>query len=159
MRVVEHVLIQADLRDVWRVLADVESWPSWTPTVLRVELLGPPGMGAALKVGSRYRVTQPKLRPAIYQVTAYEPPQSFTWAAKLPGGVFLAEHHLSPSGGAVEAELSFSTQGALGNLLGRMYAGLINEYVATESRSLKAYCEKNSGTREELSSRGMDALG
>jgi len=73
MQTVERVIINASPAAIWQVLADVERWPTWTPTVLEVEPLTSNGHKAGLKVGARYRVVQPKLRPAVYEVTECAP--------------------------------------------------------------------------------------
>ncbi|HKO11656.1 MAG TPA: SRPBCC family protein [Acidobacteriaceae bacterium] len=138
MKIVERVRIGAGPARVWEVLADVERWPRWTPTVTSVESLN----GSGLRVGARYRVRQPKLRPAVYEVAACEPLREFTWATKLPGVRMTAVHRLAGAGDGTGVELSFETAGLLGALVGRMYGKLIAEYVATEARSLKAACER-----------------
>jgi hypothetical protein len=94
--------------------------------------------------GARYRVVQPKLRPAIYEVTEYVPNQRFTWEQKLPGGAPVAGHHLTSCDGATEVELSFESQGLLANVIATLFSKMIAQYVATEARSLKAYCDTQS---------------
>ena len=138
MQTVERVIIHADRAAIWQVLADVERWPRWTPTVLEVQPLENHG----LHVGSRYRITQPKLRPAIYEVTECVPHQAFTWVQKAPGSVMIADHRLNAGDGAsTEVELSFATEGPLGAILGSFYAKRICDLVRTEARSLKSHCE------------------
>jgi carbon monoxide dehydrogenase subunit G len=137
MRAVERFVTAARAEVVWRILADVEHWPDWTPTVLGVEPLGQAG----LKVGARYRVTQPKLRPAVYQVTECTPNEAFTWVQRFPGGAMIADHRLAPGDGGTKVELSFSSSGLVANLVSMMFSKLIREYVATEARSLKRQCE------------------
>ncbi|HZZ41024.1 MAG TPA: SRPBCC family protein [Acidobacteriaceae bacterium] len=138
MQTVERVIIQATPADIWRVLADVERWPTWTPTVQHVQPLTPDG----LRLGARYRITQPKLRPAVYEVVELAPHKAFTWIQKAPGATMIADHRLIGDSATTEVELSFSTEGLLGAILGSMYAKRIAEYVKTEARSLKAHCEK-----------------
>jgi uncharacterized protein YndB with AHSA1/START domain len=137
MRAVERIVTSAPPSVVWEILADVEHWPDWTPTVINVTPVG----NAGLRVGARYRVTQPKLRPAIYEVTECVPNQRFTWAQKLPGGALVADHRIAPRDGATEVELSFASQGLMANLVASLFSKLIREYVATEARSLKTHCE------------------
>jgi carbon monoxide dehydrogenase subunit G len=142
MQTIARAIIQASPAAIWQVLADVERWPTWTPTVLSVEPLAPNGSNDGLRIGARYRVTQPKLRPAIYEVTERVPQQAFTWVQKGPGATMIAEHRLTASDHAgTEVEISFATQGLLGALAGRMYSKLIADYVRTEARSLKQHCE------------------
>jgi hypothetical protein len=91
MRVVERYVTSAPSDIIWQILADVEHWPDWTPTIIEIRPLG--GMG--LNVGARYLV-QPKLRLAIYEVTECIPNQRFMWVQKLPGGALVADHRLAP---------------------------------------------------------------
>lgn len=137
MRIVERFVTQASPDVVWHVLADVEHWPDWSPTVLKIE----PLTSGGLRVGARYRVTQPKLRPAVYEVTDCIPNRAFTWVQKMPGGSMIADHRISSVGAATEVELSFSTEGWLGSLVGKIFSKQIAEYVATEARSLKSRSE------------------
>jgi uncharacterized protein YndB with AHSA1/START domain len=138
MHSVARVIIHATPAAIWQVLADVERWPRWTPTVLDVQPLSNHG----LHVGSRYRIVQPKLRPAVYEVTECVPHQAFTWVQKTPGATMIADHRINAcDGDGAEVELTFSTEGLLGGLLGMKYAKLVSEYVRTEARSLKAHCE------------------
>jgi hypothetical protein len=149
MQTVERVIINATPAAIWQVLTDVERWPTWTPTVLDVQPLAPNGHG--LKVGARYRVTQPKLRPAVYEVTECAPHQAFTWIRKAPGATMIADHRLSPFSSGTEVELSFSTEGLLGSILGSMYSKRIADYIRTEARSLKQHCESQEVARTRVS--------
>jgi len=138
MQTVERVVIHASPAEIWQVLADVERWPTWTPTVLNVEPLTREGF----RVGAKYRVTQPTLKPAIYEVTERVPHQAFTWVQKAPGAKIIADHRLTAfDGSGTEVELSFATEGLLGAILGGMYAKKIAELVKIEAKSLKNHCE------------------
>jgi len=138
MQTVERVVIKASPTAIWEVLTDVERWPTWTPTVLSVE----PVTRDGFKVGAKYRVTQPKIKPAIYEVTERVPHEAFTWVQKATGATLIAEHRLTAfDGSGTEVELAFATKGLLGALAGSMNAKLIAEYVKTEAKSLKQHCE------------------
>lgn len=138
MQTIQRVIVKASPAAIWQVLADVERWPTWTPTTLHVEPLTP----GDLRVGARYRVVQPKLRPGIYEVTECTPHKAFTWIQKAPGATLVADHRLTAADHTgTEVELSFATEGLLGSVIGRLYGKLIADYVATEARSLKAHCE------------------
>lgn len=138
MHSVARVIIQATPAAIWQVLADVERWPRWTPTVLEVQPLTNHGF----HVGSRYRITQPKLRPAVYEVTECAPHQGFTWVQKSPGATMIADHRINAcDGDGAEVELTFTTEGLLGGLFGGMNEKRIIEFLRTEARSLKAHCE------------------
>ena len=137
MRVVESVVTSARPELVWRVLTDVEHWRDWTPTVTEVKPLG----STRMQLGARYRVVQPKLRPAIYEITEYDPDQRFTWEQKLPGGALVADHRIASRDGATEIELSFTSHGLLANVVAALFSKMIAQYVATEARSLRTYCD------------------
>ena len=137
MRVVQNFLTPAGPDTVWQVLADVEHWRDWTPTVVEIKPLSNKG----LTVGARYRVVQPKLRPAVYQVTECVPNLAFTWVQKVPGGEMIGDHRLSPRDGATEVQLSFATKRLFAHILGEMFSKSICDYVATEAKSLKSLCD------------------
>jgi len=138
MQTVERVVIQASPTAIWDVLTDVERWPMWTPTVLSVE----PVTKNGFQVGAKYRVTQPKIKPAIYEVTERIPHEAFTWVQKAPGATMIAEHRLTAfDGSGTEVELAFATRGLLGAIAGGLNGKLIAEYVKTEAKSLKQHCE------------------
>lgn len=137
MRVMQKFITPARPDTVWQVLADVEHWCDWTPTIVEIKPLSKSG----LTVGAQYRVSQPKLRPAIYEVTECVPNRAFTWMHKVPGGAMIADHRLSPHDGATEVELSFTTKGILAGMVGKIFFRTISGYVATEAKSLKSRCD------------------
>ncbi|UWZ82027.1 SRPBCC family protein [Occallatibacter riparius] len=137
MQVAENFVTSAEPAIVWKVLADVERWHEWTPTVLEIKPLGNSGM----VVGARYRVVQPRLRPAVYQVTECVPDRRFTWVQRFPGAAMVADHRITQREASTEVELSFSSSGLLGNIVGKVFSRLITNYVRTEARSLKHRCE------------------
>jgi hypothetical protein len=137
MRVVQKCITSARLDVVWQVLADVEHWRDWTPTVTEIKPLSNSG----LTVGARYRVVQPRVRPAIYEVTECVPNQTFTWVQMFFGGVMIADHRLSSRNSATEVELSFTSKGLLANIVGKMFSKIISDHVATEAKSLKNRCD------------------
>jgi hypothetical protein len=137
MRVVEQFITTAPARILWSTLQDVVDWPRWTPTVSRIEALD----SAALRMGARYRVHQPTLRPTVYVVSSLRQGEAFTWAARMPGATMIAGHRISSSGDANQVELSFEISGWLAKIVARRYGSLISQYVATEARSLRKWCE------------------
>jgi hypothetical protein len=148
MRVVETFVTSARPEIIWKILADVEHWHEWTPTVLAIKPLGDSGFG----VGARYRVVQPKLRPAFYEVTACIPCRGFTWAQRFPGGVIVADHRITQRDGSTEVELSFSSSGLLGNIVGKVFFRLIRSYVRTEAQSLSDRCDLLAQSQPSLTS-------
>ena len=69
------------------------------------------------------------------------------WEQKLPGGALVADHCISSSNGATEVELSFTSRGLLANVIATLFSRIITQYVATEAKSLKTYCDSLSYER------------
>lgn len=130
--------VAAPANAVWALLAAVTSWPSWTPTVATAEALDAP----ELAPGYRYRLTQPKLAPAVWTVTALEPGRAFTWQSEGPGLRTIAAHTLTPlpTGGA-RVELSVEFAGLMSWLAGLLGGSLTRSYIAQEAAALKARAE------------------
>ncbi|MGH3097175.1 MAG: SRPBCC family protein [Streptosporangiales bacterium] len=138
MRYETSVTVEAPARAVWDVLVDVERWPDWTESMTSVERLddGP------LKVGSTARITQPKMRPAVWTVTELEPGRSFTWESTNPGVRVTAGHLLGEEGGVTTAALSVQMSGPLGALAGALMGSRVRGYVRMEAEGLKARGER-----------------
>jgi hypothetical protein len=134
------VVIEADTRTVWSVMADIERWHEWTPSVRSIRRMdtGP------FRVGSRALVRQPRFPPAIWKVTALDPERGFTWVSRAPG-LRVSGHHaieVVPDGSRVT--LSVRYEGIIGRLLGRMTRMITQRYLAFEAAGLKERCEARS---------------
>lgn len=136
VRVVERFVTPARPEVVWKVLSDLEHWCDWTPTVTAIAPLA----NGELSVGARYRVTQPKMRPAIYEVTECIPNTAFKWVRRVVGGCMVADHRIFAFEGETNVELSFASTGLLANVIALLFSSIIEDYVATEAKSLKARC-------------------
>ncbi len=125
--------VEAPPEVVFAVLSDVERWPEWTPSVTRIERLddGP------LAVGSRARVRQPKLLPAVWEVTELSEGQGFTWVTRSPGVLVAARHRVEPAPGGARATLSVEFSGILAALVARLTRGLNERYLALEAEGLR----------------------
>jgi len=128
--------IQAPSDRVFAVLCDVERWPDWTSTMKSVRRID----AGPLAVGSRAQVQQPKLIPAVWQVTELDH-RSFAWITRSPGVQITARHEVEENGSGSRATLSLEFTGLIGPLLARLYRSLNERYLATEARGLKARCE------------------
>jgi uncharacterized membrane protein len=137
MQFESSVTIQAPPDRVWKVFSDVEQWPVWTPTVDAVERLddGP------FRVGCRTRIRQPKLPVAIWEVTELVDGEYFAWVSRAPGVRTTGGHRVTATPAGTVATSVIDQDGPLGGLLGRLYAKLINRYLALEGESLKKVCE------------------
>jgi len=134
---IKTVDIDAPPEKVFAVLCDVEHWPEWTATMTNVQRLdkGP------LAVGSRAQVRQPRLRPAVWQVTEFEDNRNFTWTTRAPGLRMKAGHLVEPRGSGSRVALTFEMSGPIAPLMSRVYGNLIEQYVTTESQGLKKHSE------------------
>jgi hypothetical protein len=137
MRTTAHFITAAPPGAVWQVLADVEHWNDWTPTIRQVQPLDDGG----LRMGARYRVVQPGLQPTVYEVTTCIPDQIFTWVYRLPGGEMIADHRISARTGQTEVELSFGSKGVIAGILSMLLSRKIRELVSTEASCLQRKCE------------------
>jgi uncharacterized protein YndB with AHSA1/START domain len=131
------VSIDAAPERVFTVLCDVERWPEWTASMTSIHRLD----SGPLSVGSKARVLQPKLLPAVWQVTELEDKRQFTWVAQVPGLRMSAAHVIESQGTGSRAVLSLDVSGLLGPFIGRFYGSLIRQYLVTESQGLKRRSE------------------
>jgi hypothetical protein len=125
---------------VWAVLLDVAHWPEWTPTVTSANRLD----DGLMAVGSRTKLVQPKLAPAVWRVTDLDEKKGlFVWATSRPGITVTASHLLEriPAGTRMTNELRYL--GLLGPLMALILKKLSEEYLATEAQGLKRRCESS----------------
>lgn len=142
MRAEESVDIAAPAEVVWAVWVDVERWPEWSESVSRVRRLdeGP------LAVGSRTRLEQPRLRPAVWQVTELDPEHGFVWTATNGGVTTVASHRIVPiAPNRVRVELAIAHSGLLAPLVGWLTSSLTRRYLHLEAEGLKRRCESRVG--------------
>ena len=127
-------IIPAPPEHAWPVLADVAHWPKWLPTMAEVQPLDAP----ALAVGSRYRITQPKLRPAVWTVTSVGAPHHFTWDTTSRGLRITAHHRLEALPDmASRLELEILFEGWLAPVAALFAGRLTRDYLAVEAAALR----------------------
>jgi hypothetical protein len=133
-----NAVILASTEQIWTVLADVTRWHEWTPTMIRVEPLN----SGPLQQGSRFSISQPQLRPAVWEVTTWEPFKGFTWESRGLGIRMFADHSIT-SISEIESRvvLRMTFAGLVGNVVGRLYQKLTEKYLAQEAKSLKQRIE------------------
>jgi uncharacterized membrane protein len=127
------VAIDAAPETIWNHLIDIERWPLMTESVTRVQRLddGP------FEKGSRARVNQPKLPPAVWTVTEFDPGRSFTWESRTPGIVTTAAHVLTGDG----VKLTVAQKGPTAPLVSLLYGRLTRRYATMEAEGLKRLAE------------------
>jgi uncharacterized membrane protein len=133
----ETVTIDAPPPQVWRVLLDVHTWPTWTKSVRAVTVLdlGP------LQTGSTVRIAQPRLPVTDWTVDTLVPGRSFTWTSRRPGVSTVAEHNLEPHADGSAVTLVLRLSGPLAGVSGRMFGRLIRRYMQMEANGLKSRVE------------------
>ena len=70
-----RVSVAAPPARVWRVLAGIDQWPSWSPSVLAVTR-------EDVEDQTVYRIEQPPLPHARWTVTQWQPGRGFTWQTR-----------------------------------------------------------------------------
>ena len=133
--------IDAPIERIWPALIDVQRWPQWTPTTTRVEPINDAPFGA----GARYKIFQPKLRPAIWEVTMVDPSKGFAWESRQAGIRVIAEHLLVESRTAQTSRTQLTLRvifsGLLSGIAGRLGGKLTQRYLSQECAGLKQYVE------------------
>ena len=130
--------IAAPPERVWQVMVDVEHWNEWTASITSVKKFD----AVPFAVGSRARVSQPKLRDAIWTVTQLEPGRTFTWTSGVPGLLrAIGSHTVEPTKKGTRATLSVEFRGLLGWLAAGAFGKLTEEYIGLEAAGLKRRCE------------------
>ena len=128
------VTIAAAPERVWRLLVDVEGWPSRIPTVDLVERLD----AGPLAVGSRTRLRLPRLPEGVWTVTELDEGRSFTWESASPGVKVVAGHVVEPHAGGSRLTLAITVSGPMAPVGWLMTRSLSKRYVETEAASIKA---------------------
>jgi uncharacterized membrane protein len=130
--------IAAGAAIVWAIYTDVERWPEWTASIERVVPLD----GAAIEVGKRFEIAQPRLPKVVWEVTAVDPGRSWTWRQHSPGSTALATHEVVPqSDEHTLVRQRVEQRGPLGAVFGALTRRLTRRYLALESEGLKAGSE------------------
>lgn len=108
-------VIRATPEAVWAVLADGARWPTWNPTVEKVE-------GAITPSGKLKVYT--KLSPGRafpVRVSEFEPPRRMVWTGGMPLGLFkgVRTYTLTPRDGGVEFTMTEVFSGLMAPLITR----------------------------------------
>lgn len=130
--------INAPPQRVWAVMSDIERWHEWTASVSSVERLD----ASPLAVGSRVRIRQPRLSPALFVVTAFEEGRGFIWETSSPGVRAIADHWIEEIAGGSRVTLLLRFAGLIGPSMAFFMRNLIHRYMEMEAAGLKQRCEK-----------------
>ena len=92
MRLSQGMIIKAPIETVWALVQDVERWPSFLPTMSRIEIEG----GGELELGSRVHIKQPLQPVHVWTVLSMEEPALFRWRTGRGWIALIATHLLEP---------------------------------------------------------------
>lgn len=141
---VERIIeIDAPPEIVWNVMADVEKWPEWTPSMRKIEKMGdkPFGKGASFRVAPR---GAPR---SVWTVTECDEDRSFFWEARSANAHAVAGHVIEPHGAGSLVTLSVDVTGSwMVKVLGPLMAMTIRRSVRQEAEGLKRRSEELAGT-------------
>lgn len=136
----KQIDVDAPLFYIYKILTKFENWPLWTKSVKKITRI----YGNSFSVGSRYRVLQPGLLPAVWTVISVDEGSSFTWEQKFPGLRMTAIHELIPElSGLVTVQLTVVYEGVLAGPVYWLTAPLSQRYLTLELHGIKHECEKD----------------
>ena len=135
--------IEAPASVVWDVFTDVERWSEWTASIERIVALD----GAAIEVGKRFEIKQPRMPKLIWEVTEVEPGVSWTWRQKAPGSTAFATHEVTAVDGArTVVHQMIDQRGIIGVAVGALTRRLTRRYLDLEAQGLR---ERSLNARSE----------
>jgi carbon monoxide dehydrogenase subunit G len=124
---------------VWRVLADVERWPEWTPSMRSVKLEG----GRPLSVGARAKLAVAgALISTTWEVTSLGAGRSFIWESAQPGMRTIAGHYIERTDAGSRVRLTIDMSGALATLMSPYLVRVTRRNVSQEAEGLKRRSEE-----------------
>jgi len=136
---VEHAIrIDAPPEVVWRVTADVERWPEWTPTVTSVQRVGSGPFG----IGSVARIKQPAQPEAEWVVTQVERGRRFAWETRRAGLHMVGIHEIAAEGTGTKNRLRVEATGSVAVLLWPILKYVMRRALADENQGLKKRSEQ-----------------
>ena len=137
MHIERSIDIAAPPEHVWAIFSDVERWHEWTPSVTSVTMLDP----GPLRLGSHARVIQPRLGPATFEVTEFNPGRNFTWKTASGGVTAIASHLVEPAPTGTRVTISLDFTGFPLLFLGWWVRRITNRYFTMETEGLKRRAE------------------
>ena len=136
------MMIPAPAERIWAVLMDVKHWPDWTRSVTRIEPLD----DRPMRLDSRVRIIQPKLRPAVWRITEYVEGTKFVWVSKSPGVTVTGGHYIAPTRDGAIVTLTLDMTGILSGIVAGLAGNLTRAYQSYEINGLKRRCAEGAST-------------
>lgn len=113
---------------LWALTLDVESWPTFTPTMDSVVLEDGP-----VAVGSRARIRQPNLPALTWTVLDLQDERLFTWSTTTMGITLVASHALAAQGDTTVQTLTVDLSGRGEPIVGRLVRGRLQRAIEQEN--------------------------
>ncbi len=134
---VHFVTIYAPRARIWDMLSNLQRWPDLMESIEAVQRSDTAAMG----VGSRVRIKQPKLPATQWTITSWKPGKSFTWESTSFGLRVIARHRIVEAPSACKLELDLQLDGWLAPVVGALVGRVIRRYMAMEAAGLKSASE------------------
>lgn len=132
---------------IWKTLSNLQLWQDWTPTVSKIESITSQKEGAGTKV----RIFQPRLQPAIWEVTDWQAGKGFSWTSKRPGLQLTGEHYLEQKDeGVCRIRLTMKFEGLLAMPVYFLTKKLTLRYMTLEAEGLQLFCEHSQTLSPQL---------
>lgn len=133
----QSIDISATPERVWDVMADIERWPHWTPSIISVKKRsdGPFGTGTTATVRAK------GTPESTWTVTEATPARSFTWDTKVRGASTSAGHVIQPTASGSRVTLSVEIAGIAATLLKPILGRGIRQNLRLEAEGLKRQSE------------------
>jgi len=133
----KNIIINARPEQIFRVLADIENWNQWTPSVKRITIVN----DIKFNKGTKARIVQPKLLPALWKITEIEKNKYFTWVTKYIGVKMTCKHIIESKNNITSVESVMIYEGIFAKLFYRLTSSLASQYLTMEINGLKKECE------------------
>jgi hypothetical protein len=128
------IFIKAPIEQVWRILSDLENWPSWNKGVSKIRVSGPIAPGTSFV----WTANGSKITSRLEEI---DPPRRIAWSGRMPGirATHVWELRAEGVGTRVRTEESFEgiVAGLLRGIMTKTLAKAINQGTA----SLRAVAE------------------
>ncbi|MEX0767980.1 MAG: SRPBCC family protein [Microthrixaceae bacterium] len=142
------VEIAADPELVWRTLMDIVSWPKWTDTVTWLARVEDEPLGQ----GSDVQIKQPRLKAAVWTVSAFEPRKSFSWTNSGAGVITQVDHEIAPTESGTTVTFRIIQSGLLSGISSLVGGSATRRMIDTQAAGLRAFCESGTNPAETATS-------
>jgi uncharacterized membrane protein len=133
-------VIDAPPKDIFTVLMHLDRWNLWTESITEMSILN----NDEPEPGSKIKVLQPKLPPAIWTITKIDPNKTLTWQKKSFGLNMRSEHLIINETNETSVTIRMTYEGPLAGLFYNLTRRLTDRYMTMEINGLKRECEKHS---------------